>query len=209
MKEIHSSTDMGLIAEALKDSQLSFVVVDIRAADNPIIYANKAFEFLTGFGQQEILGRNCRFLQGDDTDQDGRHIVHRALEKREPCHAVLRNYRKNGTRFLNHLRLSPIRNRHGTVTHYFGCQMELDIHDLIRMRDGALQNAHELTPREHEMLSQIVKGQSTKGAARSLGISPRTAEKHRQSLMRKLGVANAVELVRLTTSPQGKDLAEV
>ncbi len=190
--------DLDLIGQAVGECQLAFSLVDVHAEDRPIIYANKAFEKLTLYPQEEILGRNCRFMQGNDRDQTGRRVVSEAVSRGKACRTVLRNYKKDGTKFLTELRLSPLSLDGYTVTHFVGCQTELDFPNLFALRDEALMKMSDITQREREMFSHLVKGESTKGAARYLDISPRTAEKHRQNLLRKLGVANAVELVNLT-----------
>jgi PAS domain S-box-containing protein len=184
-----------LINRAVGASQTAFCVADARAADMPIIYANQAFEVLTGYSGPEILGQNCRFLQGDDRDQPALRIVRAALALGEPCRAMLRNYKKDGTVFMNEIRLSPICDDNGAVTHFVGCQSEMPYSELAVLRQEALARFGKLSVREHEMLSHMVCGQSTKTAARSLGISPRTAEKHRLSVFRKMEVGNIAELM--------------
>ena len=137
-------------------------------------------------------------MQGNDRDQTGRRVVSEAVSRGKACRTVLRNYKKDGSKFLTELRLSPLSLDGDTVTHFVGCQTELDFPNLFALRDEALMKMSDITRREREMFSHLVTGESTKSAARYLGISPRTAEKHRQNLLRKLGVANLVELVNLT-----------
>ena len=90
--------------------------------DNPIVYANKAFEEMSGYSQDEIVGRNCRFLQGADRDQEGLNVIRAALAKHEACVVTLRNYRKNGELFLNRLSIRPLVDREGNVIYYLGDQ---------------------------------------------------------------------------------------
>jgi PAS domain S-box-containing protein len=80
---------------------------------------------MTGYALEEVLGRNCRFLQGEDTDQPGLSLIRDALRDRRECVSVLKNYRKDGTPFWNELSLSPIRNREGEVTHFVGIQTDV------------------------------------------------------------------------------------
>ena len=191
----NSETD--IVIQAIDDSQVAMVIVDVRAKDMPIVYANKAMEDLTGYKADEILGRNCRFLQGEDREQPGLKVVREALRRGVSCRVVLRNYKKDGTLFHNDLRLSPLKYRSETVTHFVGCQGELNYPRPLSLRNEALSKMGDLTPRECEMFMQLIEGQSTKSAARTLGISPRTAEKHRQKLLHKLDVSNTVELMYL------------
>jgi PAS domain S-box-containing protein len=94
-------------------------------SDNPIVYANKAFEEISGYSQEEIVGRNCRFLQGKDHDQEELQKVRDALQKHEACTVTLRNYRKNGEMFLNRLAIRPLTDPDGNVIYYLGVQYDV------------------------------------------------------------------------------------
>ncbi|MEI6544760.1 MAG: PAS domain-containing protein [Methylococcales bacterium] len=93
--------------------------------DAPIIYANKAFERLTGYGQEDIIGLNCRFLQGNDRDQPGRYIIAEAMKKHESVEVTLRNYKKNGELFHNHLKITPLFDNKQRVIYYLGVQYDI------------------------------------------------------------------------------------
>lgn len=93
--------------------------------DNPIIYANKAFEEISGYSQGEIVGRNCRFLQGADRDQEELQTIRDALQKHEACVVTLRNYRKNGEIFLNCLAVRLLTDPDGSVIYYLGVQYDV------------------------------------------------------------------------------------
>lgn len=93
--------------------------------DNPIVYANKAFEEISGYSQEEIVGRNCRFLQGKDHDQEELQKIRDALQKHEACTVTLRNYRKNGEMFLNRLAIRPLTDPDGNVIYYLGVQYDV------------------------------------------------------------------------------------
>ncbi|ARD47869.1 hypothetical protein SporoP37_06770 [Sporosarcina sp. P37] len=95
--------------EALIDgSRVSALVTDVSLEDNPIIYTNKTFETMTGYTQEEALGRNCRFLQGADTDPSSVMKIRRAISERVPITVVLKNYKKDGTMFWNRLSIRPV-----------------------------------------------------------------------------------------------------
>lgn len=121
--------DTGLIPQVLSqilDSCVNGVTLsDPDLEDMPIIYANKAFEDMTGYSQEEIIGRNCRFLQGDDREQEGRYKIHEALEKRQSISVNLRNYRKNGELFYNHLSITPLFDNQGNVIYFLGVQYDV------------------------------------------------------------------------------------
>lgn len=101
--------------------------------DVPIIYANRAFERLTGYSQEEIVGFNCRFLQGNDREQEARYQIAEALSRHEAVEVTLRNYKKDGTMFHNHLKIVPLFDRKQRVLYYLGVQY--DITDKIAASD--------------------------------------------------------------------------
>jgi PAS domain S-box-containing protein len=121
--------DPGLIPQVLSkilDSCVNGVTLaDPDLPDMPIIYANKAFEAITGYSQQEVVGRNCRFLQGEDRDQEARVQIREAIANCQPVEATLRNYRKNGELFYNHLALTPLFDREGKLIYYLGIQYDV------------------------------------------------------------------------------------
>lgn len=102
----------------------AMVVVDVRADGQPIVYVNRRFEQITGYSSEEAVGRNCKFLQGTDTDQPEIDKLRRAIALRQSCHVVLRNYRKDGTAFQNELLISPVADERGEVSHFVGLQRE-------------------------------------------------------------------------------------
>ncbi|TFW10083.1 EAL domain-containing protein [Oxalobacteraceae bacterium OM1] len=100
--------------------QASVNAIVIAALDGSIEYANPAFERITGFSVEESLGRNCRFLQGEDTEQPGLTTIRNAVRQRREVSALLRNYRKDGSLFWNDLHIAPVRDPAGNVTHFVG-----------------------------------------------------------------------------------------
>lgn len=121
--------DPGLIPHVLSqilDSCVNGVtLVDPDLDDMPIVYVNKAFEEITGYGQAEVVGRNCRFLQGTDIDQEARVLIRQAIANFQPVEVTLRNYRKNGELFYNHLALTPLFDRDGKLIYYLGIQYDV------------------------------------------------------------------------------------
>jgi diguanylate cyclase (GGDEF)-like protein/PAS domain S-box-containing protein len=93
---------------------------DATAPEMPIVYVNRAFERMTGYAGEEVRGRSCRFLQGDDTTQEGLNAIRQALREHREAKATLKNYRKDGTVFWNELHLSPLFDHSGRLTHYVG-----------------------------------------------------------------------------------------
>jgi len=114
-----------LLDRAVGASVNGIVITDATLPANPIIYANDAFERITGYPLHEVMGRNCRFLQGEDRTQAGLEAIRKAIRDGREGSAVLRNYRKDGRLFWNELHIAPIRNGNGKVTHFVGVQNDI------------------------------------------------------------------------------------
>ncbi|HZH43527.1 MAG TPA: EAL domain-containing protein [Lysobacter sp.] len=109
-----------LLQRTIESVTNGLVIVDAQAPDMPIVYANPAFERITGYSAAEAIGRNCRFLQGPQRDQQAIALLKDALTHERPAHVVMKNYRKDRTPFWNELLLSPVRDDDGRLTHYVG-----------------------------------------------------------------------------------------
>ncbi|MDT8364710.1 MAG: PAS domain-containing protein [Nitrosomonas sp.] len=121
--------DPGLIPQVLSkilDSCVNGVTLaDPDQEDLPLVYANKAFQTITGYSQAEAIGRNCRFLQGTDRDQPERLRLKEAIKTRQPVEIVLRNYRKNGELFYNHLNITPLFDADKRLLYFLGVQYDV------------------------------------------------------------------------------------
>jgi PAS domain S-box-containing protein len=117
--------ELRLANQAIAASSDGIVISDARKPDMPITYVNPAFERLTGYEAKEVIGRNCRFLQGQDTEQPALKELREALRDGRGCKVVLSNYRKNGTIFWNELSISPIYDADGNLTHFVGIQSDI------------------------------------------------------------------------------------
>ncbi|MDO8940959.1 MAG: PAS domain-containing protein [Methylicorpusculum sp.] len=121
--------DNGLIPQVLSailDECVNGVTLaDPDIEDAPIVYANKAFERLTGYTQEDIIGHNCRFLQGEDRDQEARFQIAEAMNKHEAIEVTLRNYKKDGTLFHNRLKITPLFDKKNRVIYYLGVQYDI------------------------------------------------------------------------------------
>ncbi|WP_322522033.1 EAL domain-containing protein [Guyparkeria halophila] len=104
------------------------VIADAKAPDLPIVYTNAAFTQITGYRADEALGRNCRFLQGEQTDPAAIEEIRHALSARQPVRVLLRNYRKDGSQFWNELHISPVEDERGEITHFVGLQNDVSAH---------------------------------------------------------------------------------
>jgi adenylate cyclase len=116
--------------QAMAASSVGIVIADARLPDMPLIYVNPAFEQITGYSAAEVLGYNCRFLQGSKTSQPAIEQLRAAIKAGEHCTVTLLNYRKDGTPFWNELTISPIYDDDNNLTHFVGIQA--DISDRIR-----------------------------------------------------------------------------
>lgn len=128
--------DNGLIPHVLTqilDSCVNGVTLtDPDLEDAPIVYANKAFEDMCGYPKEEIVGRNCRFLQGNDRDQPEIDKLRQAIKKGEAVEVTLRNYKKDGELFYNRLDIKPLLDDRGNIVYYLGVQY--DITDQIKAK---------------------------------------------------------------------------
>ena len=132
--------DLMLRDRAIESSVSAICITDNLASDKPIVYVNPAFERITGYSSQEVLGRNPRLLQGTDLAQPELIAVRAALHDQRPCHVVLRNYRKDGSMYWNELNIAPVRNDAGMVTHYIG--VHTDISDAKTHQDELARQAN-------------------------------------------------------------------
>jgi sigma-B regulation protein RsbU (phosphoserine phosphatase) len=147
-------------ARALAEASVGVTLADVRDSGLPLVYANEAFTRLTGYPQDEVIGRNCRFLQGPDTEPGAVHRIREALSAMRETRVTLRNYRRDGTPFHNELLIAPAHDATGVVTHVVGMQLDVthtvqeanrlrDERDLLRAEVAELRALREvLTPRD-------------------------------------------------------------
>lgn len=117
--------ELALKNRALDAAGLGVVITDATQEDNPIIYLNEGFEELTGYDEDEVLGRNCRFLQGEDTDPDTVAAIREAVDAGESISTDILNYNVDGDPFWNLLEIFPLADDTGTVTNFVGFQREV------------------------------------------------------------------------------------
>lgn len=126
------------------------ILSDAGKPDLPIVYCNSAFEKITGYSRQEVVGRNCRFLQGADTDPQVVKQIRQALRTEQEVKVVLKNYRKDGTPFWNELAISPIRDAEGRVIYFVGVQTDItsrqQAQEELRVNHALLKAQQEADP---------------------------------------------------------------
>lgn len=127
---------------AIAASSNGIVITDATQTNNPMIYVNPSFERITGYSAAEVIGRDCQFLQGGDRNQIGVLDLHNAIQEQRECHAVLLNYRKDGTPFWNDLYIAPVFNDHGDLINYIGIQT--DITEQVKSTQRLLESEERL-----------------------------------------------------------------
>lgn len=129
-----------LVVNASNDG---IVVAEQEGEDNILIYANPAFERLTGYAGDDILYQDCRFLQGGDRDQAGIVAIRRAIREGKPCRQVIRNYRKDGSAFWNELSITPVFNEGDQLTYFIGIQKDVSVEVEAKQRVRELESEVE------------------------------------------------------------------
>jgi PAS domain S-box-containing protein len=156
--------EFNVLAMALESTNSGVVITDYRQADNPIIFCNHAFENMTGYSREEIIGQNCRFLQGKDRAQDSLQLLRDSIEQGIPVTVELRNYDKNGELFWNELSIAPVRDSEGSITHFIGIQndvtrkraLQTDLKEQIDLLNRRLEKQDRYIKKVEEILSTIM-----------------------------------------------------
>ena len=195
-----SSLPHRTLFETIGASPIAMVISNPRRPDNPIEAANPAFCELTGYAESEIVGRNCRFLTGPDTEQWQTERLRDAIRAAQPELVDITNYRRDGSAFRNGVMITPLFDDAGKPAWFLGSQVDLGsgVSDPIagrRARAAALVG--ELPPRQRQVLELMAQGRLNKQIAYDLGISEKTVKMHRGLLLDRLGVATSAEAIRI------------
>lgn len=118
------------LMQAIQAAQRSFVITDPSLPDNPIIFASKGFLDLCGYQLEEVLGRNCRFLQGPNTDPKQVEVLRNGILAGKDTSVCLLNYRADGSQFYNQIFVAALRNSSQKIINYVGVQVEVSGADL-------------------------------------------------------------------------------
>ena len=144
--------EYSVVMHALASSRGPIIITDHSQQDDPIIYANQAFLDLTGYSRDEIIGENCRFLQGELTDPKSIQKLRNAVDKGKHIRIQIYNYKKDGTPFWNDLIMSPVHNDKGELTHFIGMQLD----DTTRMeQELELKRSAQKLERSNQELEQF------------------------------------------------------
>ncbi len=150
---------MDLKDRALAAAAEGITIADARAPGRPLIYVNEGFERLTGYAASFALGRNCKFLQGPETDPGVSERIRAALREQRDCTVEILNYRRDGSRFWNRLSISPVRDGDGGVTHFIGIQSDVtarrDAEDALRLAKEQLERANRSMRRDLNEAAEV------------------------------------------------------
>jgi len=157
--------DETVLRRAVAESRDGVAIADARLPDLPLIYVNAAFEAMTGYTAAEVLGTNCRFLQGDLRDQEGLKILRESIAQGEPCVVTLKNFRKDGSLFWNELSMSPIRDAHGELTHFLAIQRDVSSEKLVEfaLHEERAALAQATLRLEEDLRTDALTGLSNRG----------------------------------------------
>lgn len=142
IEERHNSPISATSRAIEQNIPCGLLITDPNQPGNPIIYCNKAFELLFGYSKKDVLGRNCHFLQGHDTDKTTVEKMRVAIANRADYSTIIKNYKKDGTAFWNELTLTPVRDSSGNAVSYLGIQQ--DVTARLRMDFERLELQNEL-----------------------------------------------------------------
>ena len=141
---LHAGTGKGdPFAAAIRATRMPMIITDPKQDDNPIVFANDAFVKLCGYSREELLGTNCRFLQGPGTDREKVAAVREAVDNRHDVSVDLLNYRKDGTTFWNALYVSPVVDESGDVQFFFASQLDVTERKMAELEIRAAKDHYE------------------------------------------------------------------
>lgn len=188
------------ILASIQHSPIAALISDPRLPENPIIAVNQAFCELTGYGVNEILGRNCKFLAGDETEPWVTERLRAGIRARKPVMVEIRNYKRDGTPFRNAVLVAPVFDRGGNLEYFIGSQVELDGEDegpATERQRNAANLVDTLSRRQRQILTYLAHGLRNKQIAHELGLSEKTVQMHRTLMLKKLGTCNGADAVRI------------
>jgi len=192
--------DRSDLIESIGLSPLAMVVSNPLRPDNPLELVNDSFCGLTGYSEAEIVGRNCRFLAGDLTDDAVTGQIRSAISERRPVLVDIVNYRRDGSAFRNGVMITPLFDAEGQLAWFLGSQVDLGpahAEAFQSRRSEASGKVDALAPRQRQVLKRMSRGLLNKQIAWELKISEKTVKMHRALLLERLGVRTSAEAIRI------------
>ncbi|KAK3248666.1 hypothetical protein CYMTET_41871 [Cymbomonas tetramitiformis] len=141
-RTLKSESEMVMCNRAFAAATDGIIITEPNLPDHPIVYCNKNFEYLTGYTSAEILGRNCRFLQGPESDKDAVARMRNGISEQVSVSAEVINYKKDGTKFWNQVSLTPVRDEHNKIVNWVGLLSDVtsrkEMERAVELRDRAM-----------------------------------------------------------------------
>ena len=186
------------LLDSIGHSPIATVVSNPRRPDNPLEVANDAFCALTGYGEAEIVGRNCRFLAGQRSDPNATEAMRGAIRLARPALVEIVNYRKDGSAFRNGVMITPLFGEDGGLEYFLGSQVDLGPAGALELRRAeAAARVAELPRRQRQVLEGMSRGLLNKQIAHALGIAEKTVKMHRALMLERLGASTSADAIRL------------
>ncbi|EMA31079.1 bacterio-opsin activator domain-containing protein [Halobiforma nitratireducens] len=139
-----TESDRVVKERAINEAPVGITISDPDREDNPLVYVNDAYEEMTGYSYDDVVGRNCRLLQGEDSSEEAIAEMAAAIDEDYPVTVEIKNYRKDGTEFWNEVTIAPVRNDAGEVTNYVGFQ-----NDITARKEAELELEHRTEELEY------------------------------------------------------------
>ena len=186
--------------DLIASSPIASVVSNPRLPDNPLVACNQSFIDLTGYDEDEILGRNCRFLSGPGTEPWLTDAIREGVSEHKSVLVEILNYKKDGTPFRNAVVVAPVFDENGELEYFHGSQVELEDgadSPMLTRRARAAEQIKGLSKRQLEVMTMVAAGLRNKQIAWELGLSEKTIKMHRGLAMEKLGAKSSADMIRL------------
>lgn len=188
------------VIDSIEYSPIATVISDPNLRNNPIVAVNDPFCELTQYPADEVLGRNCKFLAGEETEPWLTDKIREGVINHRPVMVEILNYKRDGTAFRNAVLVAPIFDKADVLRYFIGTQVELPETDW-EMFSGRKRRARtlisSLSKRQRQVLQKMAQGQRTKQIAFEFSLSEKTIEMHRTLLFRKLDASNVADAVRI------------
>lgn len=188
------------LLESIAVSPIATVITNPRRADNPLEVVNPAFSALTGYREEEIIGRNCRFLAGEATEPWITERIREAIRSRRSVLVDILNYRHDGSPFRNGVLVTPLFDDEGELAWFLGSQVELGPdHEpqFAARRARAVALVKTLPQRRRQVLTLMARGLLNKQIAWELKLSETTVKMHRSLLLEQLAVETSADAIRI------------
>ena len=188
------------LTDMIESSPIAACITDPRLPDNPIVNCNDAFIKLTGYTREEIIGRNCRFLTGEGTEEELSQQLRDGIAHKQPVMVEIINYKKDGTPFRNAVMVAPIFDSEGEIEFFLGSQVEVAQDAVLeseQKRIDARARIAALSDRQRQILIEMAAGKLNKQIAWELGLSERTIKMHRSAVIKGLGVRTSADAIRI------------